>query len=104
MCKFDVPLKLTIYAKDLSDEFVDKLINISISHTNGSQSSKRIKLLFDTACRNEFHVKGFRSASAASATSLVKKPLVDLIRRSKNIVWAIVKVWLEARLETQVIC
>jgi hypothetical protein len=102
--KFDVPLKLTSFAKGLPDEFVDKLINIAIAHTNSPQASKRIKLLFDTACRSEFQVKGFRSASTTAVPALVKKPLVDSIKRSESIVFATLSVWLEARHELGVVC
>lgn len=104
MYKFDVPLKLTSFARGLSDDFVDNLITIALTHTNSPHASKRIKLMFDTACRNEFQVKGFRNVSSAPATSLVKKPLVDLIKRSENIVWAILNVWYESRFEIGEIC
>jgi hypothetical protein len=104
MYKFDVPLKLTSFAKGLPDEFVDKLINVAIAHTNSAQASRRVKLLFDVACRSEFQVKGFRSVSAATVPTLVKKPLVDSIKRSESIVWATLNVWLEARHEMSLVC
>lgn len=104
MYKFDVPLKLTSFARGLSDGFVDNLITIALTHTNSPRASKRIKLMFDTACRNEFQVKGFRNVSSAPAASLVKKPLVDLIKRSENVVWAILNVWFESRSEIREIC
>jgi hypothetical protein len=97
MYKFDVPFKLTSFAQELPNEFIDKLIDIAISHTNSKHASKRVKMLFDTACRNEFQVKGFRNASGTSVPLLVKKPLVDSIKRSEPIIWAVVNVWLEAR-------
>jgi hypothetical protein len=97
MYKFDVPFKLTSFARGLPDEFIDRLIDIAISHTNSKYASKRVKMLFDTACRGEFQVKGFRNASATSLPSLVKKPLVDSIKRSETIIWAVLNVWLEAR-------
>lgn len=106
MYKFDVPYKLISFSQNLPNEFLEKLVDIAFSHINSQRVSKLVISQYDSACRSEFQINGYRKASDVRPIlkMKVKKPIMDFIKSSEIIFLAILSAWFEARQELKEEC